>query len=539
MSLDHDVTVTEAGDAAAQSPSDAETRVHRAADAVAARMRGDYDTAAALFSEAAHQATTTPERLHHLLRRIPCLMMINRQGEAKDVIARVVAEARTARDLPSLVDALSMLADSLMFDEQFAAAAPVVGEALHVAQQLPSEPHTYQVIHNLAVTLSAYGLHAQALELFDRSLRLADHDADRQCSYANMALAHLHAALIAGDVDERDRLVHDAMYVATAALDPQADEEISSRCTALSVRSVLLGMIGHHESAERDALQAIDIGERIGSVEDLAIAYAGLALCRSDMLPDESADDALPDALPDALCGVLTACEQALAAARESHWYHLTAPVTDVLVDALWRLGRTDDARQVLQDHIASYRVGRQVELHNRSEQVRLAMSRERSIETNHSDELTGVRNRRYLELCIPEATAANDVASVAVLNLDHFGTVNQRHGYVAGDLVLQEVATMLERVCRRGDVVARLEKDHFAMVLRGASLGDARRVFERVRQMIASRVWSALPSDYRLTASIGVTVASSGVDVGEVLAAATAAMEASQRAGRDQLTLG
>ena len=56
---------------------------------------------------------------------------------------------------------------------------------------------------------------------------------------------------------------------------------------------------------------------------------------------------------------------------------------------------------------------------------------------------------------------------------------------------------------------------------------------------MIATRVWSALPSDYRLTVSIGVTVAAPGMDVDEVLAAATGAMHASRLAGRDQLTLG
>lgn len=531
MSSDHHVTTTGASDIAVASPHDAEAFVQRAADAVAARMRGDYQAAAVLFGEAAKLASSAPERLHHLLRQVPCLMMLNRHHEAKDVIARVVAEARTVRDLPALVDALAMQADALMFVEDFAAATPVVAEALYLGQQLPSEPHTYHVTHNLAVTLSMYGLHDQALELFDRSLRLAAHEVDRQHSYANMSLAYLQAALSAGDVDDRHRLVHDAVYVATAALDPQADEEVSSRCTALSVRSVLLGMIGHHESAEQDALQGASLARETGSDEDLAIACAGLALCRSGMLS--------PGAEPAKLQDVVTACEQALAAAQASHWHHLIAPVTDALVDALWRLGRSEEARQVLHDHIAHYRVSHQVELRNRSEHVRVAMSRERSIEHHDSDELTGVRNRRYLDRCIPEAMAANDVASVAVVDLDHFGSVNQRYGYVAGDLVLQEVATMLERVCRRGDVVARMEKDHFAMVLRGASLGDARRVFERVRQMIASRVWSALPSDVRLTASIGVTVATSGMAVDDVIAAATAAMEASQRAGRDQLTLG
>lgn len=531
MSVDHDVTAIEEGGAAVVSPDDAEARAAVVANAVAARMRGDYLTAAELFAEAAGQATTSAERLHHLLRRVPCLLMVGHHDEAKNVTARVVAEARTVRDLPALVDALGMQADALIFDQELAAAAPVVAEAMCVAEQLPAEPFTYQVVHNLAVTLSSYGLHPQALQLFDRSLRLATSESDRQCTYANMSLAFLHAALDAGDIDERHRLVHDAMYVATAALDPQADEEISARCTALSVRSVLLGIIGHNESAERDAVAATSVGEQTGSGEDLAIALAGLALCRSAMLSADASSEQLGD--------VVRCCEQALEAARESRWSHLVAPVTDALVDALWRLGRTAEARETMQDHIAFYRVGQLVELRNRDEQVRLAMARERATEASHSDELTGVRNRRYLEQAIPEATAANDVASVAVLDLDYFGAVNQHHGYVAGDLVLQEVATMLERVCRRGDAVARLEKDQFAMVLRGASLGDARRVFERVRQMIATRVWSALPSDYRLTVSIGVTVAAPGMDVDEVLAAATGAMHASRLAGRDQLTLG
>lgn len=78
----------------------------------------------------------------------------------------------------------------------------------------------------------------------------------------------------------------------------------------------------------------------------------------------------------------------------------------------------------------------------------------------------------------------------IGVIDLDGFKHINDEFGYMQGDAVLKEVAVLLERVCRRGDSVARLGGDEFVMLLGNTSPGDALMVFERVRSLIAQRVW-------------------------------------------------
>ncbi|HAP76890.1 MAG TPA: hypothetical protein DCR14_12490, partial [Acidimicrobiaceae bacterium] len=126
---------------------------------------------------------------------------------------------------------------------------------------------------------------------------------------------------------------------------------------------------------------------------------------------------------------------------------------------------------------------------------------------------LTGLPNRRHLDTILPDAFDGTAPVCVAVIDLDGFKQVNDEHGYMLGDTVLQEVAGLLERVCRRNDAVVRLGGDEFVMVLRDTSPGDARAVFERVRQLIAARTFNGLPTSVRLTASVGVAVGSAPMD--------------------------
>ena len=150
---------------------------------------------------------------------------------------------------------------------------------------------------------------------------------------------------------------------------------------------------------------------------------------------------------------------------------------------------------------------------------------------------MTGLPNRKFLGRWLPEALSDDAPVCIAALNLDSFGFVNERHGYEAGDSVLQEVAAVLERICRRGDSVMRVGDDEFVIVLRDVSAGDARVVFERVRQLIAARSWSALPADVHLSASVGVTVGSGATNSNTLLAAANEALRQAKAAGGDRIS--
>jgi len=73
--------------------------------------------------------------------------------------------------------------------------------------------------------------------------------------------------------------------------------------------------------------------------------------------------------------------------------------------------------------------------------------------------------------------------------------------------------------------------------VLRDTSPGDARVVFERLRQLIAARSWSALPPSVHLTASVGVTVGSGAGNSAKLLATASDALQQAKLAGKDRIS--
>ncbi|MEZ5252196.1 MAG: GGDEF domain-containing protein, partial [Ilumatobacteraceae bacterium] len=107
---------------------------------------------------------------------------------------------------------------------------------------------------------------------------------------------------------------------------------------------------------------------------------------------------------------------------------------------------------------------------------------------------------------------------------------------YEHGDALLQELAGLLQRICRRGDAVVRLGGDEFLIVLRETSPGDARNMLDRVRTLIGNRPWQGLPPEVQVTASIGVAVGSGADDTQRVLAAAGEALHEAKRAGRDRI---
>ena len=156
------------------------------------------------------------------------------------------------------------------------------------------------------------------------------------------------------------------------------------------------------------------------------------------------------------------------------------------------------------------------------------------------SDGLTGLLNRRAfderLRVEADRAVAEGRPLSIALLDLDHFKAVNDRHGHPAGDRVLEQTAACLRSVSRFGDHVARIGGEEFAWILPGTDGAAAMQAAERVRRAMAD---VELPDVGRVTLSIGVCeLATADDDRGKLYELADVALYRAKAGGRDRCVL-
>ncbi len=167
-----------------------------------------------------------------------------------------------------------------------------------------------------------------------------------------------------------------------------------------------------------------------------------------------------------------------------------------------------------------------------------------RSIELEvraNTDPLTGLVNRRVFDSALEGsiATAADVPACLALFDLDHFKLVNDRHGHLAGDLVLRRFAGILKACTREQDVTARLGGEEFALILRGAGHDEARAICERIRQQLATTIITTAEGQrLSITVSAGLRMIAPRMTPEELLLEADQALYDAKRAGRNCLKL-
>ena len=499
----------------------AEQRAELERRAIAARHEGHFEQAITWFAQAADLADELQDQLNLQIRQACCLLAVERNDEAVSLALVVAEQARAEHYLPELVDALGVIVDDYARTGRLAEASQVLAEAAHVLDQLPSDATSYLVLQNLAVTYTHCGFVEAALELYDRALRLAPTDLDRQFTYANLAAAYHYAAQREHDPERAAQLRQDAVYAANAGIDPEGGGEAMAVANALAHRAMIMAENGDYDAALADAGAAFRTALETGMREEQIVAMAAEAMATWGLHHDTA---------------VLSMVERTLALAGAYGLTAYLAPLEAIHVDVLWALDRKDEARRALERRLAHTTRRLQVEMAARWEHVRVGVDHRRGAASTAHDPLTGLPNRRHLATLLPEVLSDPHPVCVGVIDLDGFQRVNEEFGYPQGDAVLQQLASMLEHTCRRGDSVVRLGGDEFVMVLRATSPGDARHVFERVRQMIASRTWHGVPTEMRLTASVGVAIGTGSFDSSRVLAEAASALQQAKRDGRDRI---
>ncbi|MBQ0928917.1 GGDEF domain-containing protein [Ideonella alba] len=154
------------------------------------------------------------------------------------------------------------------------------------------------------------------------------------------------------------------------------------------------------------------------------------------------------------------------------------------------------------------------------------------------ADALTGLGNRRYLDQRLApwhaQARERGRPLPLALLDIDHFKQINDRHSHLVGDAVLRRLAQLLQAGARDADLCARFGGEEFVLAWPALDLPAARQVAERLRAQVAAEDWGVLASGLRVTVSVGLADLADHASAADGLAAADAALYAAKAAGRD-----
>ena len=157
-------------------------------------------------------------------------------------------------------------------------------------------------------------------------------------------------------------------------------------------------------------------------------------------------------------------------------------------------------------------------------------------------DFLTGVRNRRsFYEVAGPLFAAARRgqaKVTIALVDIDCFHEINDRHGHDVGDVVLANVAELLAYQVRGTDVLARFSGEEFCILaLNITENGGVHTYFERLRQVFEETAINTLSGNFKLTISIGVCDHIKGT-LDEMIAEADTLLYTAKRNGRNQVVV-
>ena len=157
-------------------------------------------------------------------------------------------------------------------------------------------------------------------------------------------------------------------------------------------------------------------------------------------------------------------------------------------------------------------------------------------------DWLTGLRNRRWLARELPRLVAgarrSSEAMSLALIDIDHFKTVNDRFGHGVGDRVLQAFAKVLVATVRESDVIIRTGGEEFVVLMPSTPRADGVLCCERIREALRGHIWPAPHTDLALTISAGIVSLDERDTLRELSALADDRLYAAKSAGRDRIAV-
>ncbi|QLE46247.1 response regulator (plasmid) [Nostoc sp. C052] len=260
-------------------------------------------------------------------------------------------------------------------------------------------------------------------------------------------------------------------------------------------------------------------GLSVTTLNDPQRFWETLESCSPDLL---ILDMKMPDLSGVELCQIIR---------NDSHWGHLPiifliAHTDATIINQVFSVGADDFvSKPIVNPELVSRII-------NRLERIKLLQN---AAETDH---LTKLSNRRkstqdlnkYLQL----ANQQNQPLCLAVLDLDNFKEINDRHGYNTGDMVMRQWGQFLRQTFRQNAVIARWESDEFVVALSSMIKADG---IQRLTQLLATlhhrQFVAPDQTQFRITFSAGIAqYPDDGTDLHSLYQAASEALHQSKVAG-------
>lgn len=181
-----------------------------------------------------------------------------------------------------------------------------------------------------------------------------------------------------------------------------------------------------------------------------------------------------------------------------------------------------------------------QMSAHMRNQKNQLALALDKIGQIATRDDLTGIANRRFMlekiQDEIQRAERTGQPLLLAMLDIDHFKQINDKHGHPAGDLVLQAFVAVVQSAIRGNDTLARWGGEEFVILLTETELSVGLVCLERVLAKVAEAEILAGDACLKLTVSIGVTPYHDRDGFEKTMARADTALYQAKAQGRNRL---
>lgn len=175
-----------------------------------------------------------------------------------------------------------------------------------------------------------------------------------------------------------------------------------------------------------------------------------------------------------------------------------------------------------------------------RASEIQLELALSRMSDLAMVDELTGLKNRRAFfddaDPSIAGCRRRGQPIAVALLDLDHFKSVNDSKGHVIGDLVLKEIADRIRETLREEQIVGRMGGEEFVVLLPETTAQQALSAIERVRRAVGERPVETVAGPVSVTISGGIAPLRDGELIETAIDHADKAMYRAKGLGRDRV---